>query len=174
MRETFCLRGTSPRLDSLDPLRPLCPMASDASAIARARGAGFAACADPILEPVTEESFGFLIWQEQVVRALTEQTGFDGDNGDRVRRILCRKRPGEIEEARDLFVSGCMQLKGVPEHRAQAVWHELEKNSTYAISKVHVVAHRLLTHRMAYLKAHWPCEFEKAVGETRHEGRGQA
>ena len=169
-----CLRGWNPQafndLLVLTTLNRYWTEELIPEVIARARGAGSGACADPIMKSVTAESFGFLIWQEQVVRALTELAGFDGDKGDRVWRVLCGKRPGEIKEARDLFVSGCMQLKGAPEHRAQSVWDELEKYSVYAVSKAHAVAHALLTYRMAYLKAHWPCEFEKAVRGLRKGG----
>jgi DNA polymerase-3 subunit alpha len=131
--------------------------------IARAHGKGTAPCSDPLLATVTAESYGFLIWQEQVIGALTALTGFDGDSADRVRRILCQRMAGPVVEAQERFISACVSRMNVPEDRAQAVWLELDRHSVKAFSKAHAVAHGLLTYRMAYLKAHWRKAFDAAL-----------
>jgi DNA polymerase III alpha subunit len=131
--------------------------------IARAHGKGTAPYSDPLLATVTAESYGFLIWQEQVIGALTALAGFDGDSADRVRRILCKRMAGPVVEAQDRFISACVSRMNVPEDRAHAVWFELDINSAKARSKAHAVAHGLLTYRMAYLKAHWRKAFDAAL-----------
>jgi DNA polymerase III alpha subunit len=131
--------------------------------IARAQGKGTAPYSDPLLATVTAESYGFLIWQEQVIGALTTLTGFDGDSADSVRRILCQRKAGPVVEAQDRFISACVSRMNVPEDRAQAVWLELDRHSVTTFSKAHAVAHGLLTYRMAYLKAHWRKAFDAAL-----------
>ncbi|GEM_PF-2198992 len=131
--------------------------------IERAHGMGSVPYSDPLLATVTAESYGFLIWQEQVIGALTALAGFDGDSADRVRRILCKRSKVDVVEAQDRFISACVSRMNVPEDRAQAVWLELDINSVKTRSKAHAVAHGLLTYRMAYLKAHWRKAFDAAL-----------
>jgi DNA polymerase III alpha subunit len=131
--------------------------------IERAHGKGSVPYSDPLLATVTAESYGFLIWQEQVIGALTALAGFDGDSADRVRQILCKRMAGPVVEAQDRFISACVSRMNVPEDRAQAVWLELDIYSAKARSKAHAVAHGLLTYRMAYLKAHWRKAFDAAL-----------
>ncbi len=131
--------------------------------VARAHGKGAAPCPESACAAVTAESYGFLIWQEQVIRVLTELAGFDAESADRVRQILCKRLAGPVAEARERFISACAARNSVPDDRAQAVWLELDKRSVCAISKAHIVAHGLLTYRMAYLKAHWREAFDASL-----------
>jgi DNA polymerase III alpha subunit len=131
--------------------------------IKRAHGKGSVPYSDPLLATVTAESFGFMIWQEQVIGALTALAGLDGDSAYRVLRILWKRMAGPVVEAQDRFISACVSRMNVPENRAQAVWFELDIYSAKVRSKAHAVAHGLLTYRMAYLKAHWRKAFDAAL-----------
>lgn len=128
--------------------------------IARARGKANASDVHPLLAEVTAESHGLLIWQEQIIRALMGLAGFDGDSGDGVRRSLCKKPPDKVEAERVRFMAECVFRNDLSRSRAQAIWGEIEKSSVHAISKAHIVAHGLLTYRMAYLKANWRGAFD--------------
>lgn len=143
--------------------------------IERARDKTNGSCREPLLSAVTAESYGLLIWQEQIIRVLIELAGYDGGMGDGVRRALRRKRPDENEVARVRFVADCASHRGLPEPRAQSVWEELDKYAVCAMSKAHIVAHGLLTYRMAYLKARWRGPFEAEMDDRKaHSGFGRA
>ncbi len=131
--------------------------------VARTCGKGAAPCPEPLLATVTAESYGFLIWQEQIIRTVTELAGFDGESADRVRQILCKCLVGPVNVARQRFLAECASRKSIPEHRAQAVWIDLSRHAATSFSKAHAVAHGLLTYRMAYLKTHWRETFDASL-----------
>lgn len=131
--------------------------------IARAHGRNAVSCPVPLFANVTAESYGLLIWQEQVIRVLMELSGVDGDTADSVRRDLSKRRPVPIAEARQRFLDACAARNSVSAERAQAVWRELDRHSVCAMSKAHIVASGLLTYRMAYLKAHWREAFDASL-----------
>lgn len=130
---------------------------------ARAHGKESTPATDPLFAAVTEASYGFLVWQEQFMRLLMELAGFDGNTADHVRRILCKKHAALVAEAEQRFVAACASRNSLPAKRAQAVWRELESYAVFAMSKAHIVAHGLLTYRMAYLKAHWRAAFDETL-----------
>ncbi|MEI7903765.1 MAG: hypothetical protein WCK89_26295, partial [bacterium] len=129
-------------------------------ALARRNGDSPGPRVEPLLESVTGATLGIAVYQEQVIRVAMEAAGYGGEDGDLLRRILSKKRPGELERERVKFIGGCLAKSGMPEARACALFDQLERFASYSVIKAHVVAHGLLTYRMAYLKAHYPLEFE--------------
>ena len=124
--------------------------------------------ADPMLDAITSDTFGFVIYQEQIIRVAAELAGLDIEGCDNMRKAMSRRRGGEIEEACERFVRGYVSHRGVTVSRARDIWDELERCSVSAVGKAHVVAHGLLSYRMAYLKAHWPVEYGEALEGWRY------
>lgn len=84
-----------------------------------------------------------------------------------MRRVMCKKRVEDVEEARTRFAAACASHRGLPEIMAKDAFDELEKWAAHAYCKAHAVAHGMLTYRLAYLKAHWRGAFDAELQERR-------
>ena len=117
----------------------------------------------PLLKPLTMETHGIIIYQDQVIRAAKLLAGYTSEQGYMFQRLLSRKQP-EIAEERLKFAEACGRFNGIAPHNANLLFDVLKSCSEYTFRKPHAVAHGLLTYQMAYLKAHYPTEF-LAVGK---------
>jgi DNA polymerase III alpha subunit len=115
----------------------------------------------PQLESVTMETYGIIIYHDQVIRAAKLLASYTSDQGDALRRDLYRRQADKAAAERLRFVDACGRVNGIAPYLANLLFDVLEKCSVYTVSKPHVVAHGLLTYQMAYLKTHFRAEFEK-------------
>ena len=129
-------------------------------ALIRRKGGNAVPRVDQIFASLTDDTYGILIYQEQLIRAIMVLAGYSGDESAHLRRIMCGKLLSKVEEACGKFIGCCMIKSGVTEDRARALFYHLEAHSAYTTNKAYYVEHGLLTYRMAYLKAHWRDEFE--------------
>ena len=115
-----------------------------------------------LIEPVVKDTYGVIIYQEQVMQIAQVFAGFTLGEADLLRRAMGKKIKSEMEAQRERFVKGAM-AKGVPEDRAIYVFNLVDKFAGYGFNKAHSAGYALLAYHTAYLKAHYPVEFFAAM-----------
>ncbi|MGA7310986.1 MAG: DNA polymerase III subunit alpha, partial [Pseudolabrys sp.] len=116
----------------------------------------------PKLEPILRETFGVIIYQEQVMQAAQILAGFTLGQADLLRRAMGKKIRKEMQAQRNDFVSGCVE-RGVERHQADAIFDLLERFAEYGFNKSHAAAYALVAYQTAYMKANFPVEFLAAT-----------
>ncbi|MEX2578877.1 MAG: DNA polymerase III subunit alpha [Verrucomicrobiales bacterium] len=117
----------------------------------------------PLLEEASKETYGILIYQEQVQRAANLLAGFSLGEADLLRRAMGKKKVSEMVEQREKFVKGCKEVNDISEKQANEIFDLLEKFAGYGFNKSHSAAYGLLSYQTANLKANYPVEFMAAV-----------
>lgn len=117
----------------------------------------------PLLEEVASETYGVLIYQEQVQRAANVLAGYTLGQADLLRRAMGKKDPEKMAQERSRFVKGCGEVHQIDEKTANAIFDVLEKFAGYGFNKSHSAAYGLVSYQTAYLKAKYPVEFMAAL-----------
>jgi DNA polymerase III subunit alpha len=117
----------------------------------------------PLLEPVCRETYGVMVYQEQVMEAAKVLAGYTLGGADMLRRAMGKKIREEMEKQRAVFVEGCAKSNCIDAQTANSIFDLLEKFAGYGFNKSHSAAYGLLTYQTAYLKANHPVEFMAAV-----------
>lgn len=115
----------------------------------------------PDLEPVLAETYGVLLYQEQVMKTAQVLAGFSAGEADDVRKAMSKKQRETINELKVKFVAGAVQ-RGVDARIAEKIYEEIEPFAGYAFNKAHATAYGILIYQTAYLKTHYPREFMAA------------
>jgi DNA polymerase III subunit alpha len=113
----------------------------------------------PLLEPISKETYGVLIYQEQVMQAAQILGGYTLGGADLLRRAMGKKKVEEMQKHRSIFVKGCKERNNIPESKANEVFDLLEKFAGYGFNKSHAAAYAIVAYQTAYLKANYPVEF---------------
>jgi DNA polymerase-3 subunit alpha len=113
----------------------------------------------PLLEPIARETYGILIYQEQVMQAAQILAGFTLGAADILRRAMGKKKVEEMAKQRAIFVKGCKEKNQIPEKKANEIFDLLEKFAGYGFNKSHAAAYAIVAYQTAYLKANYPVEF---------------
>ena len=116
----------------------------------------------PELKPVLEETYGVILYQEQVMQIAQVLAGYTLGGADLLRRAMGKKKPEEMAKQREIFVTGATQ-RGVAERTATHIFDLMEKFAGYGFNKSHSAAYAVLSYQTAYLKAHHPAAFMAAV-----------
>lgn len=115
--------------------------------------------AHPLLEQVCSDTFGVMIYQEQVQRAANILAGYSLGQADLLRRAMGKKDKQKMAKERKNFIEGCKRVNGISEKKADAIFDLLEKFAGYGFNKSHSAAYGILCYQTAYLKANFPVEF---------------
>jgi len=115
----------------------------------------------PTLEGILKETFGIMIYQEQVMQIAQELAGYTLGSADLLRRAMGKKIKSEMEEQRQVFVDGA-KARGVPAAKASDIFVLVDKFAGYGFNKSHAAAYALVAYQTAYLKANYPVEFMAA------------
>ena len=113
----------------------------------------------PLLEPIANETYGILIYQEQVMKAAQVLAGYTLGAADLLRRAMGKKKVEVMQEQRDQFVQGCAEHNNISKRKANEIFDLLEKFAGYGFNKSHAAAYAVVAYQTAYLKAHFPVEF---------------
>jgi len=113
----------------------------------------------PLLEPIARETYGILIYQEQVMQAAQVLAGYTLGGADLLRRAMGKKKPQEMAKQREIFVKGCAKVNNIPAPKANQIFDLLEKFAGYGFNKSHAAAYAIVAYQTAYLKANYPVEF---------------
>jgi DNA polymerase III subunit alpha len=112
----------------------------------------------PSLEGILKETFGVIIYQEQVMQIAQVLSGYSLGGADLLRRAMGKKIKAEMDAQRDHFVKGAV-ARGVPEAQASSIFDQVAKFAGYGFNKSHAAAYALVAYQTAYLKANYPVEF---------------
>jgi DNA polymerase-3 subunit alpha len=140
------------------------PMDNIASFAARKHGREKVALPHPLLEPVLAETYGLIVYQEQVMQAAQILAGYSLGEADLLRRAMGKKKKDEMEAQRDRFVRGCVE-RGIGAAQAEGIFELIDKFAGYGFNKSHAAAYALLSYHTAWAKAHHPVEFFAASME---------
>jgi DNA polymerase III subunit alpha len=112
----------------------------------------------PSLEPVLKETYGVIVYQEQVMQIAQILAGYSLGEADLLRRAMGKKKKEEMDLQKARFVSGALE-KGVPESQSGAIFDLVAKFAGYGFNKSHAAAYALIAYQTAWLKANAPVEF---------------
>ena len=112
----------------------------------------------PAIEPILKETFGVIIYQEQVMQIAQVLSGYSLGEADNLRRAMGKKIKSEMSAQRDRFVSGAVE-RGLTKHKANEIFDLLAKFADYGFNKSHAAAYALIAYQTAWFKAHYPAEF---------------
>ena len=129
-----------------------------ASYIKRKRGDEAVDYVHPIMKPFTENTYGVIIYQEQVMQACVHLGGMTWSEADKVRKIIGKKKDAkEFDQFKDKFIEGAE--KNISKRHAQHLWHDFEAHAGYSFNRSHAVAYSMLSYYTAWLKCYYPLEF---------------
>ncbi len=162
--------------DVLTKLRPDClediiavvalyrpgPMDNIPSYIRRKKGEEEVDWMHPDLEPILKETYGIMIYQEQVMQAAQALAGYSLGGADLLRRAMGKKIKEEMDKQRQMFEDGC-EARGTPRQRASEIFDTIAKFAGYGFNKSHAAAYALVAYQTAYIKANYPVEFMAAI-----------
>ncbi len=134
------------------------PMANIPTYCARKHGDEEPEYLHPMLEPILKETFGVIIYQEQVMQIAQGMAGYSLGQADLLRRAMGKKIRAEMEKQRGDFIAGSIK-NGVPKGQADTIFELLAKFADYGFNKSHAAAYALVSYQTAYMKAHYPVEF---------------
>ncbi|MBC7251114.1 MAG: DNA polymerase III subunit alpha [Anaerolineae bacterium] len=117
----------------------------------------------PKLEPILAETYGIIVFQEQIIRILTDLAGYSAADADLVRRAVGKKKKKELLKHRKTFVRGAMEHGGLSRETAEAIFDDIEYFARYGFNKAHAADYAVLTCKTAYLKACYPVEYMAAL-----------
>jgi DNA polymerase-3 subunit alpha len=112
----------------------------------------------PLLEPVLKDTYGVIVYQEQVMQIAQVLGGYSMGDADILRRAMGKKDPEEMAAQRERFVEGA-QKKKIDAQRAAEIFDQMETFARYGFNKSHSAAYALVSYQTAYLKTHYPVEF---------------
>ena len=130
--------------------------------IARKHGKKSITYLHPLLEPILKETYGVILYQEQVMQIVQALAGFTLGQADLLRRAMGKKKAEILLSQKNNFINGCLK-NGIDEALANKIFELLAHFADYGFNKSHSVAYALLSWRTAYLKAHYPIEFMAAM-----------
>jgi DNA polymerase-3 subunit alpha len=116
----------------------------------------------PDLKGTLEETYGVILYQEQVMQIAQILAGYTLGGADLLRRAMGKKKPEEMAKQREIFVTGATE-RGVTQATATRIFDLMEKFAGYGFNKSHSAAYAVLAYQTAYLKAHYPAAFMAAV-----------
>ena len=138
------------------------PMQYIDSFIARHNGEEEVAYTHPKLQKVLKETYGIMLYQEQVMQALHLILGYTMANADIFRQIMSKKKVAQMEKEREKFMQAA-QNKKIDPFVAEKLYGDIASFAGYGFNKSHAAAYALIAYRMAYMKAHFPAHFCAAL-----------
>ena len=117
----------------------------------------------PLLDNVTRDTFGILIYQEQVMQAAQVLAGYTLGQADLLRRAMGKKIQAEMDAQRANFVKGCKEVNRIEEEQANALFDIIDKFAGYGFNRSHAAAYGLIAYVTAYLRTHHPAAFLAAA-----------
>ncbi|HEY6839517.1 MAG TPA: DNA polymerase III subunit alpha, partial [Geobacteraceae bacterium] len=116
----------------------------------------------PQLEPILKDTYGVIVYQEQVMQIARTLAGYSLGGADLLRRAMGKKDPAEMAKQRDIFLEGAKK-NAIDMKKAEAIFDLMAKFAEYGFNKSHSAAYALVAYQTAYLKAHYPVEFMAAL-----------
>lgn len=116
----------------------------------------------PLLEPILKETYGIMVYQEQVQRAANVLAGYSYGQADLLRRAMGKKKPEIMDMERANFVKGCADTNNIPKALAEKIFNNIAAFAGYGFNQAHSVGYAIIAYQTAYMKANYPVEFMAA------------
>ena len=116
----------------------------------------------PALEEILRDTYGVIVYQEQVMRIASALAHFSLEDADNLRRAMAKKDALEMERQKEKFLEGTKKNR-IPSKKAEKIFEQMETFGRYGFNKSHSAAYALLAYQTAYLKTHYPIEFMAAL-----------
>ncbi len=116
----------------------------------------------PLLEPILSDTFGCIVYQEQVMQIARDLAGYSLEHADILRAAMSKKKADVMLSEQKLFIEGCIQ-NGISKKVAQAIFDEMSEFARYGFNKSHAAGYAVIAYRTAYLKANYPSIFMSSL-----------
>jgi DNA polymerase-3 subunit alpha len=116
----------------------------------------------PALEPILKDTYGVIVYQEQIIRIMRDLAGYSGGQADVIRRAISKKYDKLIAEHRLKFRRGC-EANDIPGDKADEIYASIEYFANYGFNQAHAADYAVITCQTAYLKARYPVEYMTAL-----------
>jgi DNA polymerase-3 subunit alpha len=116
----------------------------------------------PALETILKETYGVILYQEQVMQIASVLANYTMGEADTLRKVMSKKNPADMEKEKPKFLAGARKNK-IPEEKARKIFDQMETFAGYGFNKSHSAAYAMISYQTAYLKAHYPVEFMTAL-----------
>ena len=146
-------------ISALNALNRPGPIANIPEFILRMHGESPIEYVHPLAEPILKETYGIIVYQEQVMQLVRVLAGFTRGESDNVRKAMGKKKLEELAKLEVKFFEGCKEHGTLDEPTAKNLWEQFKKFAEYAFNKSHALAYSIVANQCAYLKAHYPAEF---------------
>ncbi len=137
--------------------------------IARKRGDRPITYPDSSMEPALKNTYGVVVYQEQVMQISKDVCGFSGGEADTLRKAIGKKKIDIMRKMRQRMIDGAKEVSGIKEPVMEKFWQQLEDFAAYCFNKSHAACYSLIAYQTAYLKAHWPAAFMAALMTSVYE-----
>lgn len=131
--------------------------------IARKHGQKEITYLHPKMENALGNTYGVLVYQEQVMQISKDLCGFTGGQADTLRKGVAKKIPSVLNKMKPAFIDGAVEHGGADRRQMEAFWKQIEAFGAYCFNKSHAACYGLIAYQTAYLKAHYPAEFMAAL-----------
>jgi DNA polymerase III subunit alpha len=131
--------------------------------IARKQGHKAIEFMHPSMEPALKNTYGVIVYQEQVMQISKEMCGFTGGQADTLRKAIGKKIPEVLKKMKAEFIEGAIKVSGADRRTMEKFWKQLEDFAAYCFNKSHAACYALIAYQTAYLKAHYPTAFMAAL-----------
>ncbi len=125
-------------------------------------GRDVAAYHTPELKPILQDTYGILVYQEQIIRIAAELAGYEPGEADMIRKAVSKKKRDLMDEHKAQFTAGAM-ARGFSQEVCDAIWGDIEFFARYGFNKAHAADYAVICCQTAYLKAHYPVEYITAL-----------
>jgi len=139
------------------------PMQFMQSFIKRKKGEEPITYENPKMEQYLSETYGIMLYQEQIMQVVQALAGFTLGGADILRRAIGKKKVDVLAKQKAKFVAGCKEFSDIPENVAEQIWSKIELFAGYGFNKSHSAAYAFVSYQTAYLKANYPVQFMAAV-----------
>lgn len=114
----------------------------------------------PVFEKITEKTYGICVYQEQIMRAVSEMADLPFTVAEKIRKVISKKRDAhEFEKYQQMFYDGCKKTGYFNQKEAEIFWEELKAHSNYSFNLAHSVCYSMIGFQTAYLRHYFPLEF---------------
>ncbi len=131
--------------------------------IARKHGERAITYLHPAMKPALENTYGVIVYQEQVMQISKELSGFTGGQADTLRKAIGKKQVDVMKKMKKDFINGAVENSGADANSMDKFWKQLEDFAAYCFNKSHAACYALIAYQTAYLKAHYPAAFMAAL-----------
>jgi DNA polymerase-3 subunit alpha len=117
----------------------------------------------PVMKNALENTYGVIVYQEQVMQISKDLCGFSGGQADTLRKGIAKKIPSVLAKMKKEFIEGAISHSGADRRTMEKLWNQLEDFAAYCFNKVHSACYGLIAYQTAYLKANYPLAYMAAL-----------